>query len=213
MKTKKCYKCNQHKEYCEFGKNKSKPDGLSTECKSCKKALNKTYYNDNSNKVKNKVKEYYYANKEQCDAKNKLCSREYRKKYPDKVRAAKKKWEDKNPTYKADYNRKRRKTDVIYRIKHNLRSRLNKIVKGELRAASAMDMLGCSIEHFKSYMESKFQDGMTWENYGKDGWHIDHIIPLHSFNLLNQEECKKACHFTNLQPLWAKDNMSKGARI
>jgi hypothetical protein len=62
---------------------------------------------------------------------------------------------------------------------------------------------------FLKYLESKFQSGMTWENYGKNGWHIDHIRPLSSFNLIDDKQLKLACHYTNLQPLWAKDNLVK----
>ena len=63
----------------------------------------------------------------------------------------------------------------------------------------------------RNYLEKQFKEGMTWENYGQ--WHIDHIIPLSSFNLLDEKEVKKAIHYSNLQPLWAIDNLKKGNRI
>jgi len=65
----------------------------------------------------------------------------------------------------------------------------------------------------KLYLESKFQPGMNWDNWSYKGWHIDHVIPLSSFNLENGEKLLKAVNFINLQPLWAKDNMSKGDKI
>jgi hypothetical protein len=61
-------------------------------------------------------------------------------------------------------------------------------------------------------MESKFQPGMTWDNRGKE-WHIDHIIPLATFNLQDRRQFLVACHYTNLQPLWARDNMVKGMSV
>ena len=76
-----------------------------------------------------------------------------------------------------------------------------------------MDDLGCGISELILYLESKFQLGMTWENWSKYGWHIDHIIPLSSFNLEVREELLKAVNYINLQPLWAKDNFSKGDKI
>ena len=99
------------------------------------------------------------------------------------------------------------------RLKHNLRNRLCQALKNNQKVGSAVQDLGCTIEEFKTYLEAKFQPGMTWENYGLKGWHIDHIIPLDSFNLTNEEELKKACHYTNLQPLWAEDNLSKGNKL
>ncbi len=98
------------------------------------------------------------------------------------------------------------------KLKHNLRNRLCVAIKKGYKSGSAVKDLGCSIEELKKHLESKFQPGMTWDNWSRVGWHIDHIKPLASFNLSNPEEFKKACHYTNLQPLWAKDNLSKGSR-
>ena len=99
------------------------------------------------------------------------------------------------------------------RIGTNLRSRLNKAIKGNYKSGSAVFDLGCSIDEFKVYMESKFQLGMSWGNWGRKTWHIDHIKPLASFDLSDRDELLNACHYTNLQPLWAKDNMMKSDRI
>lgn len=93
-------------------------------------------------------------------------------------------------------------------MKHYLRTRIGKIVVRKQKAGSAIKDLGCSYSKFVSHIESKFKDGMSWKNYGK--WHIDHIKPLKLFNLSNREEFLKACHYTNLQPLWASENCSKG---
>ncbi len=72
---------------------------------------------------------------------------------------------------------------------------------------------GCSTKELKVHLESQFQEGMTWDNWSLKGWHIDHIKSLASFDLINKEELLKACNYTNLQPLWAFDNLSKGNRI
>ena len=110
-------------------------------------------------------------------------------------------------------NKERRETDIQYRLSCNLRRRLTHFIKGRSKNGSAVRDLGCSIEDLKKYLESKFQDGMSWDNYGFYGWHIDHIIPLSSFDLTNREELLKAVHYTNLQPLWAKDNLSKSDKM
>lgn len=103
-------------------------------------------------------------------------------------------------------------SDFNFKLSDILRSRLNKAIKNNQKAGSAVADLGCSIEELKIHLESQFQEGMSWGNYGLKGWHIDHIKPLASFDLTKEEELKEACHYTNLQPLWAEDNLSKGAK-
>ena len=105
--------------------------------------------------------------------------------------------------------KKRLLTDPVYKMERIYRGRLQKAINGWCRSKKTEEILGCSWEYLKQYIESKFQDGMTWGNHGYTGWHVDHIIPLASANSL--EELEKLCHYTNLQPLWAIDNMIKGA--
>lgn len=106
---------------------------------------------------------------------------------------------------KIDYN-----TNTQYKLQQTLRNRLRSALKGDLKAGSAVKDLGCTISELKLYLESKFQEGMTWNNWSQDGWHIDHIKPISSFDLTDRKQLLEACHYTNLQPLWAKDNLSKG---
>ena len=91
-----------------------------------------------------------------------------------------------------------------------LRSRLNSALKDGYKAGSAVRDLGCTIEEFKQHLENHFQDGMTWENWTLGGWHIDHVKPLSGFDLTDVSELQQACHWSNLQPMWARDNLSKG---
>lgn len=106
--------------------------------------------------------------------------------------------------------KKRRRSDLQFKLSHALRRRLRSAIKRNQKAGSAVKDLGCSIEFLKSYLESRFQCGMTWNNYGK--WHIDHIKPLSKFDLTDEIQFKEAVHYTNLQPLWASDNLKKGAK-
>ena len=103
---------------------------------------------------------------------------------------------------------KRRDTDPKYRAMMALHCRLYMAVKE--KTGKTMELTGCSKEELYKHLESKFMEGMTWDNYGE--WHIDHIIPCASFNLEDPEEQKKCFHLTNLQPLWALDNIRKGAK-
>jgi hypothetical protein len=89
-----------------------------------------------------------------------------------------------------------------------LRTRLAKALHRQSKSGSAVASLGCSVAKFKVYLESKFLPGMSWENHGE--WHIDHVKPLDSFDLTDPSQLLAACHYRNLQPLWAIDNIKKG---
>lgn len=111
--------------------------------------------------------------------------------------------------------RNKYQNDPQVKLKNILRSRMGTAVRAAKahKVGSAVKDLGCTIGEFKEYLESLFQPGMNWENYGKNGWHMDHIIPLASFDLSNREQFLKACHYTNIQPLWWLDNISKGSKV
>lgn len=106
---------------------------------------------------------------------------------------------------------KKKMKDVQYKLRHNLRSRLRKTIHGSKHGLSPVRHLGCSIEELKKHLESQFDNKMSWDNYGE--WHIDHIKPLADFDLTDESQFIEACHYTNLQPLWAEDNYSKGSDV
>lgn len=110
-------------------------------------------------------------------------------------------------------NRSRLRLNVRFRILESLRARVTRAMRREYKSDSTLSLLGCSIESFKLYIESKFECGMSWENYGRTGWHIDHIIPCALFDLSKPDHQRRCFHFSNLQPLWAVDNMRKGKSI
>jgi hypothetical protein len=115
--------------------------------------------------------------------------------------------------YQLKYHHKRKKIDINYKLKCLLRGRLRSALNGNYKSGSAVNDLGCSIEQFKKYIESKFTNDMSWNNHGICGWHIDHVKPLTSFDLTDRKQFLEACHYTNLQPLWWKDNISKGNKL
>ena len=112
---------------------------------------------------------------------------------------------------RAKYERERRKNDVQFRLAAYLRSRVGEAVRRGRRAGSAVRDLGCSVAQFKLFIENQWDEGMTWDNYGE--WHLDHVLPLSSFDLTDRSQFITACNWLNYQPLWALDNISKGAKI
>lgn len=101
----------------------------------------------------------------------------------------------------------RRKTDIGFRITCNLRRRLNNALYGKNKSKRTLELLGCDIPGLKLHLSKNFSPGMSWNNYGE--WHIDHIIPCSAFDLTMAEQQEQCFHYSNLQPLWAKDNLKK----
>jgi hypothetical protein len=115
-------------------------------------------------------------------------------------------------SYQLKWERHRRATYLEHRLKGCLRHRICEAVKRGLKSAATAELVGCAVGELRAHLEAQFQPGMTWGNWTKDGWHIDHIRPCASFDLTDPEQQRQCFHFTNLQPLWASDNCSKGAK-
>ena len=143
------------------------------------------YYEQNKEKIKANVLKYYYQNKQKC------LDRIY------KYEAMKLKT---NPTFKMQKTFRHRLGDALNRIKANKTTR-------------SAALVGCDWKTLKNHIESKFQQGMNWDNHGIAGWHVDHILPCSSFDLSKIEEQKKCFHYSNLQPLWAEENHAKGDKL
>jgi hypothetical protein len=194
MDKKKCRKCNKEfpatTEY--FQKNIKGKNQLGSYCKDCEKESRKRYYINNKDKEIQRNKTYYQLNRKKCLQ----SSDAWYKRNRDQLRP-----------YRAKLRRIKRQTNVGFRMACNLRNRLNKVLKGNRKSTGTLDLLGCSTEHLKLHLESKFQQGMSWDNYGK--WHIDHIRPCSSFDLSDPAQQKECFHYSNLQPLWAIDNLKK----
>jgi hypothetical protein len=110
------------------------------------------------------------------------------------------------------YIANRLKTNVQFKLSNRLRQRINFALRKCYKSGSAVRDLGCSIPELKIWLENKFQPGMDWDNWSLFGWHIDHKIPLKNFDLTNREQFLQAVHYTNLQPMWAEENLKKGAK-
>lgn len=195
---KRCTKCGIEKDESQFSKTKKNKDGLNYHCKQCSSAISRDFYYKNKERILQQRLEYYKINRDVVIQRSNTRYEQNK----DKIKA-----------YQVTYKRNRSKIDPSYRIGHLLRTRVCKLVKGITSSGSAIYLLGCCVEELKLYLEDKFQPGMSWDNYTHTGWHIDHVLPLASFDLTDLEQRKKAFHYTNLQPLWGKDNMSKGAKI
>lgn len=192
---KHCPKCLILKDKSAFYINSKKADGLDYICKTCQSVRAKIRRSENTESIANVKKQWYSKNKDKALS--------YAKQYYEQNK-------QQIITKIVDYRRKKIKSDPVFKLHKTLRHRLGKLIKQQ-SSSIAINFLGCSVVEFKAYLESKFQPGMTWENHGK--WHIDHIKPLSSFDLNSAEELSSACHYSNLQPLWAKDNLSKGDKL
>jgi hypothetical protein len=171
--------------------------------------INKCYYEENKEVIKSKVK--IYRNNNIINVK--ISEKKYRKNNVEKIKKRKEIFKNTNPSYHNDYLKKRRETDVLFKLISLNRNRINSFLKKNniTKDNKTFDIVGCAPDFLKEYLENQFTEGMSWDNHGLYGWHIDHIIPLSSAN--TEEEIYKLCHYTNLQPLWAEDNLKKSDKI
>ena len=177
-----CTCCKQEKLIEFFPKNKSSKDGYYRLCKNCSNTEGKKYYVINKLEL-NKRRATYWKHYKQS-----------------------------HKTVRNNRDNERRKIDPGFRLTNNMRNRIRLALLNNVKCERTPGLLGCTYENLKSYLENKFVTGMNWKNYGKFGWHIDHIKPCASFDLTKSAEQKQCFHYTNLQPLWATDNLKKGAK-
>jgi hypothetical protein len=223
---KQCSICKVKKclhEYYNYFDNRYNKQRYASACKGCTKDLRSRpearkrieEFNQSDNK-KVYMREYRkrnYVIDSHCK-KNRIFMKKYRQRdyVKERYKEYMKQPENKlrNRIWNRSYNKMKSLTDEEFMFKRKLRRLISRaIIYKKSSNLKPFEILGCDYRDFRSYIESKFQGGMNWYNHGRYGWHIDHIKPLSWFNLRNQDEIKLSCHYTNLQPLWAKDNLKK----
>jgi hypothetical protein len=231
MENKVCITCKEEKPKTEYSKNLRNKDKLENNCRPCVKEKydntkdskskaqkkwrenNKNYQKEWRSKNPDRIeyeKEYYKKNKEKYDENKK----NWRKNNPDKEKKIRDKYKKEKSKEINDYHRKwkanKRLTDMQYKIKENISRRIRYELTNisKTKNKKTIEYIDCDIQFLKIYLESKFEFGMSWANYGKL-WHIDHIIPCNYWNLENDVDNYLCWNYRNLQPLWAFSNKSK----
>lgn len=213
METKVCSKCEIEKDIDCFYNRKTSKDGKRSSCKNCDSEDIKKWRENNKEKVKLQKQKYL----KKYSQKNLDRGKKYRQENKEKTLSRNRNWRKNNIDYHKEYfeknkfkisqkNSLRKKHDILYKLSAHYRSKLNKIL-GKSKNKTSFEIIGCSPNQLKEHLQNQFTDGMCWDNHGLFGWHIDHIIPLSSAK--TKEELYKLCRYTNLQPLWAKDNLTK----
>jgi hypothetical protein len=145
-----------------------------------------------------------------------LSAKQWRIDNPEKARESQakssKKYCEKNRSQRTAYARLYRQRPGP-RLASNLRRRLYSALMGKSRSLSLLDLLGCSLDQLRKHIESQWSSGMSWDNYGLNGWHVDHIYPLSKLDLTDPEQLRRACHFSNLSPMWAELNRRKYNKV
>jgi DNA-binding ferritin-like protein (Dps family) len=152
-------------------------------------------------------KDSSFGRNHKCKDCRKISSHKYYLENKDRLNKQHKEYNYSHRQQQAKIFRDKYNSDTEFKIKHTLRRRLRHAIKGTIKKKSVHELLGCDIDFFREYIEKQFLKGMNWKNHGK--WHIDHIKPCDSFDLSDKEQQKKCFHYSNLQPLWAKDNLKK----
>lgn len=219
-----CSRCHQEKFLTEFYRDKNAKDGRRADCGECNKnsvserhrkdpeaerARQKRWRENNPDKVKEQYKKSRPKMREWVRERY-AKDEEYRNRVILDVRKYKA-----NPKNKEAIQETRKKSrqksmqNPKFRISLNLRRRMNTVLKNWTKDSSTIKLVGCTWEELRAHIESQFTEGMTWDNYGKQGWHLDHIVGCANFDLSDPEQQKICFHYTNLQPLWWYDNLLK----
>lgn len=228
-----CKMCEIEKELSDFPQKNGKPNSrychkcfyvkyreVSLKCRKeyyknnkelCSKKA-KEFIKDNAEKIREERNKYYKNNKEEILLKNSIYCKENRDERNKKARENYKKNIDKNRSYKREYVSERFNNDPLFKLKFNTRSLIRNACKRKFteKSKKTLEILSCTFEEFKTYLESKFDENMNWKNQGKY-WHLDHIIPVSSAK--TEEEVYILNHYTNFQPLYWLDNLKKSDKL
>lgn len=199
--TKICSKCKTEKPKTEFRQKWGRPAGqLESWCHDCKLII---------------ARDWKERHPEQTRELSRKSASEFFKRHPERVRANSRRHYAKNRQAKIKYQnayiQARIKKDPEFKLTVYCRSRLKTALKGNIKSGRTIELLGCSISELKIHLESLFKAGMSWDNYGS--WHIDHKRPCASFDLSDATQQRICFHYSNLQPLWAADNLSKSDKF
>lgn len=236
---KRCSKCKKQKETSHFRKDVYSGDGFTCRCKACIKAstkpLSKEQMREKSRRWRKNNPDYSRAymkafregaldqfprkgkpesiSREEAKLRVKAQQAAYIAANPEVIRETKRRSANKPESKRRvrAYNKARLDTDVEFRLKSRLQARIGVAVRksATTKAARTEQLVGCTVATLRRWLESQFLEGMKWENYRRDGWHIDHIRPCAMFDLTDPEQQRACFHFTNLRPLWASDNLRK----
>ena len=190
-----CSKCRIVQMRTNFHKNNQSLDGLRSICKSC-------------------CRIYYIENRDHQLEYSKRYSKRYQEQNREKILEYMKRYNQEHREQHCEYQKNRRQTDLMYKFATNLRSRTYYAFKTQnvIKNNKTLDLLGCSQQFFKNWIEFQLYGDMTLDNYGQV-WHIDHCLPVSSFDLFNEDEMKRCFNWKNLRPMYSKDNIEKRDKI
>ena len=206
--TKRCTKCQGEFEINNFHSKgfRNGKQRFTSRCKECMAEYNREMYSKHQTKILESKKEYSKKNREMLKQKSKKWYQENREYSLEQRKIYQELNKDAIKDRMREYTINKYHSDPNLKIKMNLSRRMRSFFSKN--GSRTIDFIGCSIDDLKLHLEKQFTDGMSWENYGD--WHVDHIRPCCSFDLTDPEQQRECFNYTNLQPLWARDNLAKG---
>ena len=213
--TKRCTKCGRELSIEQFYKRSDYGSSIKyrAHCKDCFNIAVSFRQKNNPEKARITSAKWRQNNPDKA----KIAETRWRGRNPEKCRTKRAAWRKNNPEkyriMQARRRKRRRAHDLNFKLRLNVRAHIHSALKGNMKSDRTIRLLDCSIDDLRTHLEKQFQPGMTWSNYGLRGWHIDHIIPLSHFDFTDPEQQRCAWHYTNLQPLWAEDNIKKSNKI